>query len=129
MPLPPEPPPAPPLSPGGTTRHVTEFTIAVRQDDAPTPAALKQAVRALLWDGVQLRQITVTITNSSYSLPAAGRRLGTGRRLGVTNTSNATSSSVWAVSVRVAFEGVDEAREATKQLQAAITDPAAATAN
>ena len=107
---------------------MTEFTITVRQDDAPTPAALKQAVRALLWGGVQLRQITVTITSSSYSLPAAGRRLSI-RRLGVTNTSNATSLSVWAVSVQVAFEGVGEARDATKRLQAAIPDAAAATAN
>eukprot|EP00964_Phaeocystis_antarctica_P140364 scaffold105219_cov42-Phaeocystis_antarctica.AAC.1 len=129
MPLPPEPPPAPPLSPGGTTCYVTMFSIVVRQDDAPSLAALKQAVKALLGGGVQLRQITVTITNTSYSFPAARRRLGTTRRLGVMNitNANATSPSVWAVSFQVAFKGVGEARDAAERLQAAIPDAAAAT--
>ena len=104
------------------------FTMVVRQDDASILAALKQAVRALLWDGVQLRQITVTISNTS-SFPAARRLLGTARRLGVTNITNATSPLVWAVSVQVAFERVSEARDAAERLQAAIPDAATATAN
>eukprot|EP00964_Phaeocystis_antarctica_P121965 scaffold85654_cov39-Phaeocystis_antarctica.AAC.1 len=76
---------------------------------------------------VQLRQITVTITNTSYSFPAARRRLGTARRLGVTNITNATSPSAWAISVQVAFEGVGEARDAAERLQAAIPDAVTAT--
>ena len=101
MPLPPEPPPAPPLSPGGTTSYVTVFTVAVRQDNAPIPAALKQAVRALLGGGVQLQQITMTCAS--------------------------TSPSAWAVSVQVAFKSIGEARDAAERLQAAMPDAATAT--
>ena len=132
-PLPPEPPPAPPLSPGGTTRYVAMFAVSVAYNATELNAAvLKDAaqyvmgkVQAFLnrpMGGVQLQQITVTITNTSF--PTASRRLGTARHLGVTTTNNATSTSIWAVSVQVAFEARDEARDVAKRLQAAIPDDA-----
>ena len=98
---------------------------------------------------MQLEQITVTVTNTSYTASTARRHLGAaptpaaavvtsvgsstlaaaaepaaalvaGRRLGVTN---ATAPSDWVVSVQVAFEGIGEARDAAKRLQAAMPDP------
>ena len=131
------------------TLTITITPNQVRQIDAPDPATLKPAVRLLLGGGVQLGQITVTVTNTSYTASTARRHLGAaptpaaavatsvgsstlaaaaepaaalvaGRRLGVTN---ATAPSDWVVSVQVAFEGIGEARDAAKRLQAAMPDP------
>ena len=118
LPLPPEPPPAPPLRPGGTTSYVALFTVTIEQEIGGENFPIEQGVdfmkertKALLGDGVQLEQIMVTITNISYSLPAARRRLRTASAM---------------MSVRVAFEAVGEARNAVEELQAVMPNATAA---
>ena len=77
----------------------------MRQEGAPDTAALKQAVRALLGGGVQLEQITVTVSLGGGAGGGEEGGGGTGRRLaGGVNTT--TALAAWLVSVQVAFEGV-----------------------
>ena len=75
------------------------------QEVAPDTAALKQAVAALLGGGVQLEQITVTVSLGGGAGGGEEGGGGTGRRLaGGVNTT--TALAAWLVSVQVAFEGV-----------------------
>ena len=108
-----------------TLLQINNFTIQRFMELAVEKVKVK--VMHLLGGGMQRQQITVTISNASYSFPAARRRLSTVRRLGVTNVSSATSSLVLAISVQAAFVDVDEAQDAVKLFQAGL--PNAADAN